>query len=101
MLIASVVILVVACFKASRTRGAIPTVAASVPVLVGVHALFDFSLQIQAITLTYMAVLGAGVANATAPTEAGIAFAGPEANAGVLGPAEQLLWWEPKEGRQG
>jgi hypothetical protein len=29
---------------------------------VGVHALVDFSLQIQAVALTFMAVLGAGVA---------------------------------------
>jgi hypothetical protein len=43
----------------------IPAVAVSVSVLVGVHALIDFSLQIQAITLTYMAVLGLGVAQAT------------------------------------
>jgi hypothetical protein len=31
---------------------------------VGAHALVDFSLQIQAVTLTYMVVLGAGVAQA-------------------------------------
>jgi hypothetical protein len=30
--------------------------------LVGAQALVDFSLQIQAITLTFVAVLGAGVA---------------------------------------
>jgi hypothetical protein len=37
-------------------------VAVSVAFLAGVHALVDFSLQIQAVTLTFMAVLGAGVA---------------------------------------
>ena len=33
------------------------------------HALLDFSLQIQAVTLTYMAILGAGVAQACDPRE--------------------------------
>ena len=40
----------------------IPCVAASVGFLLGVHALVDFSLQMQAIAITFMAVLGAGVA---------------------------------------
>jgi O-antigen ligase len=66
-LIASVVLLAWECMKGARTRqrdATIPAVAASVSFLVGVNALFDFSLQIQAVTLTYMAVLGAGVAQA-------------------------------------
>jgi hypothetical protein len=37
-------------------------VAASVAVLLGVDSLVDFSLQIQAIAITFMALLGAGVA---------------------------------------
>ena len=67
MLIASVVVLVWDCVKGARTRqrnATIPAIAASVSVLVGMHALVDFSLQIQAVTLTYMAILGAGVAQA-------------------------------------
>jgi O-antigen ligase len=67
MLIASVVLLVWECIKGARTRqrdATIAAVAGSVSFLVGVHALVDFSLQIQAVTLTYMAVLGAGVAQA-------------------------------------
>jgi O-antigen ligase len=67
MLIASVVPLVWDCMTGARTRqrdATIPAIAASVSVLVGVNALIDFSLQIQAVTLTYMAVLGAGVAQA-------------------------------------
>ena len=40
----------------------VPRVATSVAILVGVQALVDFSLQIQAVTLTFMALLGAGVA---------------------------------------
>ena len=47
----------------SRRRDATaPTVAASAALLVGVHAMVDFSLQIEAVTLTFMALLGAGVA---------------------------------------
>ena len=65
MLIASVVLLVFRCVRAAvagRRAFTIPAAAASVSFLVGAHALVDFSLQIQAVTLTYMAVLGAGVA---------------------------------------
>lgn len=68
MLIASVVILVWACGKSALKNGRTATViAAAVSVLVGVHALVDFSLQIQAITLTYMAFLGAGAAPIVKP----------------------------------
>jgi len=65
MLLASVGLLVLKCFRgaaALRDGVAAPTIAASVACLVGVHALVDFSLQIQAVALTFMAVLGAGVA---------------------------------------
>ena len=75
MLIACVAVLVWGCVRgARRQRGAtIPAIAASVSVLVGVQALVDFSLQLQAVTLTYMAVLGAGVAQASDPSPNGIA----------------------------
>jgi hypothetical protein len=61
MLIGSVLALVFACAKGAKTlqrNATIPAVAVGVSALVGVHALVDFSLQIQAITLTYMAILG-------------------------------------------
>jgi O-antigen ligase len=67
MLVASVVVLVWDCLKGARTRqrdAIIPAIAASVSFLVGTHALVDFSLQIQAVTLTYIAILGVGVAQA-------------------------------------
>jgi hypothetical protein len=67
MLIASVVVLVWDCLKGARTRqrdATIPAIAASVSFLVGAHALVDISLQIQAVTLTYMAILGVGAAQA-------------------------------------
>ena len=65
MLIGSVLVLVVCCLKGAivRHRDATAQMAAvSASFVVGIHALVDFSLQIQAVTLTYMAVLGAGVA---------------------------------------
>jgi O-antigen ligase len=73
MLIACVAVLIWNCAKGAMTlkRGAtIPAIAVGVSSLVGSHAFIDFSLQIQAVALTYMAVLGAGVAQACGqPTE--------------------------------
>ena len=65
MLVASVVLLVLRCVRGAATRQineTLPCVAASVAFLLGAHALVDFSLQIQAISITFMALLGAGVA---------------------------------------
>src|SRR6266516_3957183 len=79
MLIACVIVLVWDCLRGARTRkhgATIPALAASVSFLVGVHALVDFSLQIQAVTLTYMAILGAGVAQAADPSPVGDARLG-------------------------
>jgi O-antigen ligase len=68
MLVACVAVLVWDCVEGARTRkrnATIPATAAGVSFLVAAHALVDFSLQLQAVTLTYMAVLGAGVAQAS------------------------------------
>jgi O-antigen ligase len=65
MLVASVALLVLRCVKgaiARRENTTVPRVAAGAAFLVGVHALVDFSLQIQAVALTFVAILGAGVA---------------------------------------
>jgi O-antigen ligase len=65
MLVASDSLLVWRCVRGVARRQMSETtscVAASVAVLVGVHSLVDFSLQIQGITLTFAALLGAGVA---------------------------------------
>ena len=65
MLVASIVLLARRCVKAAMTRQEnemIPCVAAGIAFLVGAHSLVDFSLQIEAIAVTFMAVLGAGVA---------------------------------------
>lgn len=53
-----------------RRRGRIlPLVAVGATVLVGVHALVEFSLQIPAIALLYAALLGLGVAQSFASRE--------------------------------
>jgi O-antigen ligase len=65
MLVATVALLVWRCVKAAATRQmnqTLPGVAAGVAFLLGAHALVDFTLQLQAIALTFMALLGAGVA---------------------------------------
>jgi hypothetical protein len=65
MLVASVVLLTLRCIKGATTRQQnemMPCVAASVAFLLGVHALVDFSLQMQAVAITFMTLLGAGVA---------------------------------------
>lgn len=67
LLLVSVGLLALRCMKGARVRkmnAAIPAIAASVACLVAVNALVDFSLQIQAVTLTFMAILGVGVAQA-------------------------------------
>jgi O-antigen ligase len=65
MLVASLVLLVMRCVKGALTRQeneTIPCIAAGAAFLAGTHSLVDFSLQIQAIGLTFVALLGAGVA---------------------------------------
>ena len=63
-LVASVIFLVIKCFKGTIVRQdvMVPAVATGVAVLVGVHALADYSLEMQAVALTFTAILGAGVA---------------------------------------
>ena len=65
MLVLSLVLLAWRCVTAATTwreNEMIPSVAAGICFLVGAHSLVDFSLQIEAIAVTFMAVLGAGVA---------------------------------------
>ena len=65
MLVATVAVLVWRCVKGAATRQMnemLPGVAAGVAFLLGAHALVDFTLQLQAIAITFMALLGAGVA---------------------------------------
>jgi O-antigen ligase len=65
MLVGSVVMLVLRCVRGAITRQentTVPCVAVAAASLVGFHALVDFSLQIQAVALTFVALLGAGVA---------------------------------------
>ena len=65
MLVACVVILAWRCRKGATERlegVTVPRIATSVSCLVGAHALADFSLEMQGVTLTFMALLGTGVA---------------------------------------
>jgi O-antigen ligase len=66
LLIASIVLLAYQAMKGATTRqssdATVPCVVAGVAALVGVHSLASSGLQIQAITLTFAALLSAGVA---------------------------------------
>jgi O-antigen ligase len=53
-----------------KRHRAYPMLAVGASVLVGVHSIFDFSLQMPAIALTYAAILGLGVAQAFSTREA-------------------------------
>ncbi len=57
--------LIATCLRGVRIRqrdAIYPCVAVAATVLVGLHATVDFSLQIPAVTITYMVLLGIGVA---------------------------------------
>jgi O-antigen ligase len=57
--------LVVTCLKGVRRRHrewAFPALGVAASVLVGVHALFDFSLQIPAVAILYACIMGIGCA---------------------------------------
>jgi O-antigen ligase len=69
LFLASIGILGFVCLQAAlrrRDSAIFPCIAASVTALVAIHAMFDFSLQIEAIALIFAAVLGTGVAHAQA-----------------------------------
>lgn len=62
---ASILCLTALCMQAltrRRRHRAYPLAAATATVLVGVHALFDFSIQIPAVAVSYAAILGVGCA---------------------------------------
>ena len=70
LLTGAVALLVFACLRGvfrRRRHAIIPCVGVGASLLVGVHACFDFSLQIPAVSLFYLLLLGAGVAQ-SAPT---------------------------------
>ena len=65
VLLAAIALLVARCIKGATTRYTNLTpsrVAVGGALLLGLHSLVDFSLQIQAVTLTFAAILGVGVA---------------------------------------
>ena len=51
-----------------RRDGIYPAIAVAATVLVGVHAVVDFSLQIPAVAVTYAAIFGMGVAQSLSTT---------------------------------
>ena len=64
-IVLGIAILVLRCFRGAferRRNSHFPMAAALAGVLVGIHAMFDFSLQIQAVAMTFALVLGVGVA---------------------------------------
>jgi hypothetical protein len=72
-LVACVALLVSRCFKGATMRrkdSSFSRIAMSTGLLVGVHSLTDFSLQVQAVELTFCALLGMGVAQAASSREA-------------------------------
>jgi O-antigen ligase len=72
-LIAALGLLLLKCLFAAvrrRRNATAPLVATSAGILVGLHALVDFSLQIEAVAITFMALLGAGVAQSEGSTVA-------------------------------
>ena len=52
-----------------RSASTAPLVAASASVIVGLHSFVDFSMQMQAVALTWTALLGAGVAQSWSSQE--------------------------------
>ena len=69
MLLVCVFLLLLKCFRAAIIgEGAtVSRIAASVAMMVGAQSMVDFSLQIQAVALTFIALLGAGVAQSQSP----------------------------------
>jgi O-antigen ligase len=65
LLLAILGALVLRCGRAALARqssATAPLVATSVSAIVALHALVDFSMQMQAVALTWTALIGAGVA---------------------------------------
>ena len=64
-IVLGIAILVLRCLRGAferRRNSHMPMAAALAGVLVGIHAFFDFSLQIQAVAMTFAVILGIGVA---------------------------------------
>jgi len=69
---AMLLFLVARCAYAALTRrssSTAPLVAASASVIVGLHSFVDFSMQMQAVALTWTALLGAGMAQSWSSQE--------------------------------
>ena len=51
--------------RARRQSSIFPTVGAAVTILIGFHALFDFSIQIPAVAMTYSFLMGIACAGSS------------------------------------
>ncbi len=79
-------LLVFRCLDGVRNRQrnrVYPALAVGVTALVGVHAIFDFSLQMPAVAVTYAAIMGIGVAQSYSSREAGHLRARTSSSAGI------------------
>jgi O-antigen ligase len=79
-----------------RENAMMPLIAVCAAILVGAHALVDFSLQIQAVALTIVALLGAGIAQAeSSRVHFDDRAAGPIRGAGAY-PGRVRAGWQPR-----
>jgi O-antigen ligase len=79
LFITGVAVLVHRCVYWASIRqegGLVPLATAAASIIVGLHAIVDFSLQVQAVALTWVALLGAGVAQSWGSNVVKTAFAG-------------------------
>ena len=97
LLIASIALLAYQTVKGVTTRqsgATVPCVVAGVAALVGVHSLASSGLQIQAVTLTFAALLGAGVAQSVGSQPAVKAVRGVRLVTLIVVAACGLLIWK-------
>jgi hypothetical protein len=97
LLIVSIALLAYRTLKGAITRqmdAAVPCIVAGVAALVGVHSLASSSLQIQALTLTFAALLGAGVAQSVGSQPAVKAVRGVRLVTLIVVAACGLLIWK-------
>lgn len=72
LLAVSIISILTICFKGliTRQRNAIfPAIALAVSIVIWLHALFDFSIEMPAIAITYAAILGIGCAQSWSSTQ--------------------------------
>jgi O-antigen ligase len=97
VLIASIALLAYQTVKAAITRqsdATVPCVVAGVAALVAVHSLVSSNVQIQAVTLTFAALLGAGVAQSASSQPVVRTVRGARFVAAMVAAACGLMIWK-------